>query len=599
MTQSAIAESATASNSRSRTNSTRTTVADRRFVLFWLAALVFYAGTLLSFWAAYDRSAAFGRLAALTAGLVATAVIALLARRGHHALIAWMGLGCLALAVLIGSYFLLIYDWQAAGAGKVAIIYRLGLWLQAVRPTIPLPFSDDINGNVAGGALVLLLPLGLGGAGWLMQNRSASRVVRPLGGVAVTAAAIFVLAAIMMTLSRGSWFAVAASLVAATYVAWRGRMEKDRLWLDVIFFAAIAAFLIGIFALAVLWPGSSAGVSGVDALLGSATGVGGSGAGRVSLWRDMLPLVADYPFTGGGLGSTMMVFSSYILMLHVGFIGHAHHLFLQIAVEQGLPAMVAFSVMTGTAAWGVLRSAAQPGRRRDFPASAAIAAIVAMLIHGTVDAGTWTSKLAPVVFLPLGFALATWALPVSDGFNLPRSSGRTAWAASALALAALFIVALLPSTRSAVQSNLGAVAQTRAELGLYAWPEWPIQDAVRRSGQIDLTPAMRHYEAALSLNPTNAAASRRLGQIELSLGQYEAATKHIQAAFDVTPDRRPERQLLGEIRAINGSPQGAAELWRTISLTHQQLALRHWWYNEIGEPEKAALVAQGAQLAGQ
>ena len=125
----------------------------------------------------------------------------------------------------------------------------------------------------------------------------------------------------------------------------------------------------------------------------------------------MLPLVADYPFTGSGLGGTMLVFSSYVLMLHVGFITHAHHLFLQIAVEQGLPAMGAFAVMTGTAAWGTLRSAGQPGQTRRFPAPAAMAAIVALLIHGTVDAGTYSSKLVPVVFLPLGFALAAWAPP--------------------------------------------------------------------------------------------------------------------------------------------------------------------------------------------
>ncbi len=149
-----------------------------------------------------------------------------------------------------------------------------------------------------------------------------------------------------------------------------------------------------------------------------------------------------------------------------------------------------------------------------------------------------------------------------------------------------------------VQSNLGAVAQTKAELGVYTWPEWPIQDALRRSKQIDLTPAIRHYEAALKLNPANAAANRRLGQIELSLGGYDAATAHIQAAFDAAPGRRPERQLLGEIRAINGSPEDAAALWRTISLTRQQLDVRHWWYNEIGEPEKAALIAEGARLAG-
>jgi tetratricopeptide (TPR) repeat protein len=167
-----------------------------------------------------------------------------------------------------------------------------------------------------------------------------------------------------------------------------------------------------------------------------------------------------------------------------------------------------------------------------------------------------------------------------------------------LAVAATFVLALLPSTRSAFQSNLGAVSQTRAELGLYAWPKWPLQDAVRRSGLVDLAPAMQHYELALRLNPANVSANRRLGQIELSLGQYELAARHLQAAHDAAPAERPARQLLAEIRAITGLPQSAAELWRTIPLAQQQLELRQQWYNDVGEPEKAALIADGARLAG-
>lgn len=523
-------------------------------------------------------------------------------------LVAWMGLACLGLAVLIGSYWLLAQDWQAAGPNKVAPIYRLGLRLQASRPEIPLPILEKFNGNAAGGLMVILLPLGLGGAGWLAsQYGKPTTPAKILGMGVVLAAASFVLLAVILTQSRGSWLATVAGCLAAAYVVWRKRFEQDHVRLDVIVFVAFAAFAAGTFALAVLWPGSSSGASRLDAWLGSVGSEGGSAASRAFLWRDMLPLIADYPFTGSGLGSTMMVYSSYVMMLHVGFLAHAHHLFLQIAVEQGLPAMAAFGVMIGTAAWGALRSAGQPvrsagqpvrsvGRHRPFPAPAAMAAITALLVHGMVDSDPYVSRLAPVIFLPIGFAIAAWSSVSRKGS--PSGAGRARRAIIAVVLVATLGLALLPSTRSALQSNLGAVAQTRAELGLYAWPDWPLQDVVRRSGMIDLTPALRHYELALRLNPANVSANRRLGQVELSLGRYDLAARHLQAAYEAAPTERPARQLLAEIRAITGSPQSAAELWRTIPLAQQQLDLRQWWYNEIGEPEKAALIAEGARLSG-
>jgi hypothetical protein len=121
------------------------------------------------------------------------------------ALVAWMGLACLGLAVLIGGYWLLAHDWQAAGPVKVSLIYRLGLWLQAGRPDISLPLSEHFNGNVAGGAMVILLPLGLGGASWLVgQNGSSTAPTKVLGMGVVSVAATFVLLAVMLTQSRGS-----------------------------------------------------------------------------------------------------------------------------------------------------------------------------------------------------------------------------------------------------------------------------------------------------------------------------------------------------------------------------------------------------------
>jgi O-antigen ligase len=54
----------------------------------------------------------------------------------------------------------------------------------------------------------------------------------------------------------------------------------------------------------------------LDALLGISAR-GGSALSRIELWRDSIPLIADYFFTGAGLASTAMVYATYAYLLHV------------------------------------------------------------------------------------------------------------------------------------------------------------------------------------------------------------------------------------------------------------------------------------------
>ena len=153
---------------------------------------------------------------------------------------------------------------------------------------------------------------------------------------------------------------------------------------------------------------------------------------------------------------------------------------------------------------------------------------------------------------------------------------------------------LLPSSQAALQANLGALEQTRAELSVYKWPDWPVQDALRRSPEVNLAPAVARYRQALATNPANAVANRRLGQIELSRGEYEAALQHLEAAYAAAPGHRATRQLLGELYAMNGQPERARALWQTVDLGLKQLELRAAWYKRLGEPERAAAIQAAA-----
>ena len=169
--------------------------------------------------------------------------------------------------------------------------------------------------------------------------------------------------------------------------------------------------------------------------------------------------------------------------------------------------------------------------------------------------------------------------------------------AALLLLTAAVVLLLLPSSLAAFQANLGAVAQTRAELSRYTWPGVPIQDALRRDPSVNLDPAIAYYQAALARSPANATANRRLGQIELSRGQYDAGRRHLQAAYDAAPGRQAARFLPGESYAITGEIDQAAALWATIidraggnGAGLQPFQARQYWYGSIGEKDKAAFI---------
>ena len=378
-----------------------------------VATLTFALTLLLGIWAAYDRPAAYQRAALLGAGLALLPLAAWAGRRWCARALFGLAIGAALLAVAVAAYYLLAATWAEDSAAKFAVLQRAGGWWQAHRPAIPLP--EDINANTAGNALAVLLPLSAGatiyswcslrsqrklarsGTGQSTRSRRADRSF-PLLGSALTLALAFACVALILTASRGAWIGLAAGAAAALVAGLLGRRLASRsaaLGATLVIFVLLAAGMFAVF--------SSPAIA---ARLGS---VGGSAIGRGILWRDMLAQIGDYPFTGSGLAATMMVDATYFRLLHVGYISHAHNLFLQLAIEQGLIGLAAFVGILAAAFYALFRAAGavrvEGGAIRLF-ALAGITSLVAQCVHGLVDTGVYAAKIAPLLFVPLAFALA-------------------------------------------------------------------------------------------------------------------------------------------------------------------------------------------------
>jgi hypothetical protein len=317
--------------------------------------------------------------------------------------------------------------------------------------------------------------------------------------------------------------------------------------------------------------------------------VAGSTGTRAALWRDGLSLARDYRFTGVGFGATMMALSTYVYLLHVGMISHVHNFLLELTVEQGLLGLVGYGMLVISAGWALVRAY----RKRTVPhwlVGAIAASLIGMIVHGLFDGGPYVSRLAPLIFLPLGFAWgAAPAVAPLRTLTPQQLLGRGFAVLSPLLTVLLLLI--WPGARGALQANLGAVEQSARELALYEWPAWGIQDQLRRSRAVDLDPAIARYAAALAYDAGNVTAYRRLGQIALSRGDLAAAERYLAEAYRLAPAERATRLMLGEVLALQGHAQRAAELWHTVDMAEEVLTAREWWVSQVAAPEQQAAFA--------
>jgi putative inorganic carbon (HCO3(-)) transporter len=134
--------------------------------------------------------------------------------------------------------------------------------------------------------------------------------------------------------------------------------------------------------------------------------------GRFELWSRSLYLIQDLPYTGIGAGAfEPMLDTQFPFYLHGAWVEHAHNLLIQVALDLGLPGLIAFVALLMLALW-CARDAAliyrQAGQRALAALSwAALASLIALLVHGAVDATAWiVSRGAFVLWAIVGVVLA-------------------------------------------------------------------------------------------------------------------------------------------------------------------------------------------------
>jgi putative inorganic carbon (HCO3(-)) transporter len=338
----------------------------------------------VALWASADPAASWPAVAKVVAGLALFYGFAGLAGTKWMRLLPWL---LLVFALGVWLVVVLTTRWTPS---KIPV---LPVSLYSLLPKIRLPF--DVNGihpNLAGHLMALLLLPAVALALWTPY--------RPVRWTAVVVAVLLGVV-LLLSQSRGAWIAAAVALALMPWLRYR------RWWMVVLALAVIVvvvSLLLGPARLeAMVFPVAADDDVTINTL-----------PGRLEIWTRAIVLLRDFGLTGGGAGN----FEQVLMTLYppfftgvVGGFGHAHNVYLQMAVDFGVPGLIVFlALLLGLAAG--LVAAAHLGKAQPVEGAVTSLAIglfgslLVVAIHGLVDAPLATPRVYAVVFLLFGMGAA-------------------------------------------------------------------------------------------------------------------------------------------------------------------------------------------------
>lgn len=270
---------------------------------------------------------------------------------------------------------------------------------------MPLFSAIQIHPNIIAGTLALLLPVLI--SLLLFSWQQLTQLEKSLYGLAVILMGVILL----FTQSRGALtgFAVAILVLLLLY--------RRRNW-------PVVLLILGAFLLVVAYRGKS-DIFVDAAALNTVRGW----TGRQEIWSRALAIIHDFPLTGIGMGNFGLVADTFYPFLYAapGQTPHAHNLFLQIAVDLGVPGLIIWlSILFNILVLSVqllIRGRLANDCLLTGLGAGLLCSQLLLIIHGLTDAVLWGTKPAVILWALWGVALVATNLSQPSS---PAVSAKTA-----------------------------------------------------------------------------------------------------------------------------------------------------------------------------
>ena len=532
----------------------------------WLIA-VFLATAWVSYWAAYDASAAGTKF-----WLIVSAVLlyyALSAQPKQN--LVFLSFLSFCFALVLSFYFCLTYDFAGSGG-------RFAIWWMNHRPHVDWPAiqPDYVSGLILISTILAFY--------WLWNTSKKS-----FGSAAVVIQLFLLLGmgmvalVFVLTLSRA--IVVIVLSVLGLWILWRvltwlGSNVRVR----AVFPVLVLSYLVVLITFSYLGQAS--------AVPGSTQSNYGRNSRAELLGRGAYFLV-DYPITGAGLDSFPGLYSQYMLVVPYFYFTNSHNLFLDVAIEQGVTAGSIFIVLyLGSVLLVCQAIANDPPNELRLVRWLGLFALFVTIVHGFFYDYLYNGTGTALLFYPLGMAMTgivNRTSSVEQTFQQPEivSSWYRVMIGSLLAVIAVLALNLnkiIPLW----YANLGAVQMSQVELRDFPTDQWGTSEIVPR---LEIADATLH--SALQYDPHNQTANYRLGLISILRQDFKTAAANLETAYQEAPNHRGIIKSLGYSYVWLGEMDKAQTLLDQIPEAQHEMKVYIWWWETQGRPdlsERASLM---------
>lgn len=337
----------------------------------------------VSLWATAFPEITWSQVARLWSGLIGT--YAVLWWANSRARLTWTAWSLIAAGVGMALLSFFTVRWSQT---------KLFLIPEALYARFPLLVSDPVHPNIMASAMVLLLPLPLT---LFVSPRSEAIFLsrhRWLWRALLAIAVLLMGAVLLLTKSRGGYVAAAVGILTLLWLSRRRRL-------------ALALLLVCVIAGVWIISLSRSAETAPDLIDQSADPA--TLAFRLNVWRVALWMLADFPFTGVGMGT----FNDVAALLYPFYETQnpgTHNVYLQAGVDLGLPGLIAYLALLGLVVW-IGWQAVRRFRETESLGLCAVAVgglsgMMALLVHGLVDNTMWNTRAAFLPWLVIGVLAA-------------------------------------------------------------------------------------------------------------------------------------------------------------------------------------------------
>ena len=345
-------------------------------------------------------------------------------------LIKWTILSLVAMAFFLSLLALFGADWSSGDSSLPSrILAILPLPVEVIQK---LTSSGGIHVNTIGGTLALFVPLlisflfdkGAFKRAFLRKNRRAGSM-EMIYKIIISICTIVVFLILVMTQSRG---AILGSLVGIFLIL----VWKDKRFLYLIPLAFLALFI----AMLIFADGDPARF--LLLLDTYSNPEGDTLQTRIEYWKNTIYLIQDFPITGTGIGTYGKVFhdiySFATPLATVRPLFYAHNMYLAVAADMGLPALVLYLALFSGFFSMVFYAFRQSRSIVKTLLRGLLCGMAAHMVYGLMDNYMLGEKLGMSVWIFLGICTAVYLqrdnlihyysdspeLPINSSLMAPR-----------------------------------------------------------------------------------------------------------------------------------------------------------------------------------